>query len=156
VAPGAQDARRGERRSEGVGADRSYRTGRVYEGGAASELAGSASGQRLIPQTSTGCTRDALDTALAALSNEQTQRVFWAGYDTARIISISHSRAWMALTRPYVLSPHGALDRQAGRVMCIPRRWMTIYGGVMEQEWRRARTCAAGHILGRPGIMEVS
>lgn len=35
-------------------------------------------------------------------------------------------------------------------------RWKDIHGRVMEAEWRKALQCALGHIVQKPGIIEVS
>lgn len=78
--------------------------------------------------------------AYASLAMDSTPEVFWAGYDTARLVSAKHWDAW---THPI----DGARIR--------PRRWTDIFGN-MTEDWKRCLRCVATNITTRPGILIVS
>ncbi|KAL1410906.1 hypothetical protein Q8F55_001849 [Vanrija albida] len=97
----------------------------------------------------TGLPNDRLDAVLAALALEPEPRVFWAGYDNARVIARKFWGDWTLDVKP---KKEG--DSAAEPAKCAPRRWVTIWGGIIETEWHRAIKAATGQLTLRPGITE--
>ena len=92
-----------------------------------------------------------IDHALAALTSAKPAVIFWAGYDTARIVSIKHSLAWM---QPVIRL--GQATDATPTEHCMPRRWVDLYGEVIKDDLEKCIRCAVSHITVRPGIREVS
>jgi transcription factor C subunit 3 len=101
------------------------------------------------------CVPETFDAALASLSRETAKRVFWTGYDTARLVATEHASAWLTATRPRKLDESGRVIRDLPAVPTRPRRWITINGELLHDEWDKAVRCVSGHLLARPGISEV-
>nr|XP_018264916.1 uncharacterized protein I303_03097 [Kwoniella dejecticola CBS 10117]OBR87074.1 hypothetical protein I303_03097 [Kwoniella dejecticola CBS 10117] len=92
--------------------------------------------------SSISCSKHKFHQALAVLSLEGNQRVFWAGYDTARLISVKHWGAWCIAVK--------AEDGQDK--MIAPRRWYDLYGKFDEADFEKATECTKSLIMTRPGI----
>ena len=84
--------------------------------------------------------------ALAVLSSEKPPRIFWAGYDTARIVGVSAWPAWAVAA-----SPRGGGEKR----WCRPRQWTDLYGELQRTEWDKAVNAVLGHIITQPGQTEV-
>jgi hypothetical protein len=116
------------------------------------------SGQLLTYQAALGVSRDELHHLLAALSNDTIRPVtFWAGYDTARLVSKSFWSEWQCPARQLKLDIDGRVNPEGeGVVRCTPRIWVDIWGRRLEQKWKEAAGCAKGWLVSRPGMSEVS
>lgn len=93
---------------------------------------------------------------LAALAKRE---VFWAGYDTARIVHRVFWPCWAVHTAPPVVLEDGRIagisqEPNADRLVA-PRRWVDIYGRRVEEEWEKAKGNVLGWIVARPGMSEV-
>lgn len=102
-------------------------------------------------QVETGLTVDDVDAALAALALEADPRVFWAGYDNARLVSRVHWAGWCTRVKPratFLAAPNKP------RIECAPRRWVDIWGDVIPSEWDRAVKVVLGQLISRPGMTE--
>lgn len=112
----------------------------------------------LIFQTALGVSRDELHNLLATLSNDMVQQTtFWAGYDTARLVSSSFWPEWQCPARRIKIEDDGRINPEgSGVVMCTPRVWVDIWGRRLEQKWEEAVGCAKGWLISRPGMSEVS
>lgn len=98
-----------------------------------------------------------LATALAALATSTPARVFWTGYDTARLVVTEHWRDWQAPTASIVLNESGQVVSGGGtKMICTPRRWVDIWGRRIDESWNQAVECAKGWLMSRPGMTEVS
>jgi hypothetical protein len=93
--------------------------------------------------------------ALAALAKEETPRVFWAGYDTARLVLTAHWPKWTIPTRPMPSTPSGELTEEDERCTS-PRKWINIWGEVVKEDWDLCWRAALSYIITRPGLTEVS
>nr|XP_019011884.1 uncharacterized protein I206_02720 [Kwoniella pini CBS 10737]OCF50665.1 hypothetical protein I206_02720 [Kwoniella pini CBS 10737] len=104
------------------------------------------SGANGIPKAdlldSVKCSTDMLEQSLAALAVEEDQRVFWAGYDTARLVSVKHWNEWCMR-----LQPMSGEER-----MIAPRRWYDLYGKFDEEDFEQAMEATKSLIITRPGI----
>ncbi|ODN84176.1 hypothetical protein L202_00178 [Cryptococcus amylolentus CBS 6039] len=89
--------------------------------------------------------------ALARISSDPMSRIFWGGYDTARAIDRQYWSAWCIETRPYESKDRADADRSTE-----PRRWVDVYGKVIEKEWRRGCNTVIAHLASRPGINQRS
>jgi hypothetical protein len=90
-----------------------------------------------------------IDIALAKLTSHRPATVFWAGYDTARIVSSKHALAWMqpvSTTTGTAVSTH---------IYCAPRRWVDMFGNLLQDDLDKSIRGAMAHIMTRPGISEV-
>jgi hypothetical protein len=94
----------------------------------------------------TGYPVSTLYTVFASLATDSTSEVFWAGYDTARLISAEHWNEWT-----HAVAVKGEVDLAQIR----PRRWIDIYGEMLKEDWERCLRCAMGHLMTRPGILAV-
>ncbi|ORY28627.1 hypothetical protein BCR39DRAFT_534519 [Naematelia encephala] len=120
------------------------------------EASGSSGISRAELEFATKLSTDALDSAFSFLAREGAQRVFWAGYDTARLVSISHWDDWTLPCRTRVLTERGDPDYQkAVPRRCYPRRWIDIWGEVIESEWRRSIRSMIGHFVYQSNMTEV-
>jgi hypothetical protein len=82
---------------------------------------------------------------------------FWAGYDTARLVSKSFWSEWQCSARQLKLDIDGRVNPEGeGVVRCTPRIWVDIWGRRLEQKWKEAVGCAKGWLVSRPGMSEVS
>ncbi|WVF70857.1 hypothetical protein IAT40_005651 [Kwoniella sp. CBS 6097] len=96
-----------------------------------------------------GCSLDLLSSALAELASPtsasilQPQKVFWAGYDTARLVLRDHWKEWTIITIPK--------DGQE-EILTNPRRWCDLYGNFMVNDWNKAINAVRSLIVVRPGI----
>lgn len=79
----------------------------------------------------------------ASLAADSPPEVFWAGYDTPRLISTQHWDDWTH-----------AVPRKNIRVR--PRRWVDIFGEMLKEDWERCLKCAVGYVMVRPGVLTVS
>jgi hypothetical protein len=110
----------------------------------------------LMFKVALGINRDELDQMLAGLSTTNHPRVFWAGYDTARLVSQSFWPEWQCPARRFKLDEDGKVDPEGdGEVRCTPRIWVDIWGRRMEDKWDEAVGCAKGWLISRPGLTEV-
>ncbi|WWD18115.1 hypothetical protein CI109_102564 [Kwoniella shandongensis] len=95
--------------------------------------------------------------ALAYLASRQPEResqVFWAGYDTARLVSRDHWESWAIKTRLRD-GVNGEGEANPGiEEVTSPRRWVDLYGQFMEGEWNRAANAVITHVVTRPGLTE--
>lgn len=111
----------------------------------------------LYASTGDGIEAGDLDIAMAALSSEHPCRVFWAGFDVPRLISRSHLASWTISVLPRVLDEVGEVVVDGvPDFPCFPRRWVDVYGGLIEQDFKRCVQGAVANIILRPGINEVS
>lgn len=94
--------------------------------------------------------------ALAALSAVSPPEVFWAGYDTARLVSVAHWRDWLCPAISIVLDQGKVVEGGGAEIMCTPRRWIDIWGRRIDEAWNQAVECAKGWIMSRSGMSEVS
>ncbi|RXK42604.1 hypothetical protein M231_00158 [Tremella mesenterica] len=105
-------------------------------------------------QTKLHLSNDELDTVLASLTEENSQlrSCFWTGYDTSRLVHISHWDKWAVPLVSRVIKD-GKVEI-GGVKLYAPRRWVDIYGTFLEGEYKVALRAVLGHILTRPGITE--
>ena len=96
-----------------------------------------------------------LSTALAAISALTPSQVFWAGYDTARLVSVDHWRDWLCPAISLVLDEGRVVEGGGSEVLCTPRRWVDIWVRRIDEAWKQAVDCAKGWIMSRPGMTEV-
>lgn len=86
--------------------------------------------------------------------------VFWAGYDTARIVHSSFWSAWALPTRPPIRDDDGHIlgeSKDAGlETLVVPRKWTTVWGERVDSAWAAAKRNVIGWIVSRPGCSEVS
>lgn len=85
-------------------------------------------------------------------------RVFWAGYDTARLVHLDYWKEWTAFYRDGVRDSTNQvveLSSFPGRNV-LPRIWTDIFGHMVPDLWERAKRNVLGYIIGRPGASEVS
>jgi len=94
---------------------------------------------------------------LTALAKKE---VFWAGYDTARIVHRVYWPYWAVHTAPPVVLEDGRIagisQESNDDRLVAPRRWVDIYGRRVEEEWEKAKRNVLGWIVARPGMSEVS
>jgi hypothetical protein len=92
------------------------------------------------------------------MSNATTEPlVFWAGYDTARLVSTSFWSEWLCPARRFRIQEDGKIMSEGdGEVRCTPRIWVDIWGRRLEDKWAEAVGCAKGWLVSRPGMTEVS
>lgn len=95
-----------------------------------------------------------IDSALATLAVESPSRIFWAGYDTARVVAAIECDAWMVSCN--MRGGKDALEIIPGRTKATPRRWVDIWGHRIDEEWQKACRAVLAHVFTRPGIGEVS
>jgi hypothetical protein len=101
-------------------------------------------------------TSDELAHILAALPSIRPSQVFWAGYDTARLVSTDFWTEWQCPARQYGIGGEGRLiPSGVGEVRCTPRIWVDIWGRRIAEKWQEAVGCAKGWLLSRPGMTEV-
>lgn len=94
----------------------------------------------------------------ALLDSLSAQDIFYAGYDTARLVHKLHWSSWALYYHQVERSALGHPTRMLthrGR-WAVPRKWTTIYGETDEVEWERAKQFALSIIATRPGITDVS
>lgn len=95
--------------------------------------------------------------ALAGLSDSSDSPVFWAGFDTARLVSRAHWSQWLCPAVTYVQNESGQFIKGGGEVVwCTPRKWVDIWGRRLEEVWTQSVDCAKGWLMSRPGMTEVS
>ncbi|KAK8865706.1 hypothetical protein IAR55_000851 [Kwoniella newhampshirensis] len=102
-----------------------------------------------------GCSLDTMNMTLASLASPTAEKspVFWAGYDTARLVSRKHWDSWTVTTRaPSSLLRHAEDSRPDAQTK--PRRWCDLYGRFMEGEWNRALHAVIAQVAARPGLSE--
>lgn len=117
------------------------------------ESAGSNGIQRGDLQAQTQLALEDVDAALAALALEDTPRIFWAGYDNARLVGVQFWDQWSVdLTD----RSHDSDGVKAEQVRVAPRRWVDIWGNNIPAEWERAVKLVVAHLVTRPGITEHS
>ncbi|OCF33220.1 hypothetical protein I316_04961 [Kwoniella heveanensis BCC8398] len=90
-----------------------------------------------------GCSYSLLSSSLADLARAQPQKVFWAGYDTARLILKDHWTAWTIMTIP----KGGSQEYPTN-----PRRWCDVFGDFMIGDWNKAINAVRSLVVVRPGI----
>jgi len=87
------------------------------------------------------------------------KEIFWAGYDTARIVHTSYWQAWALATRPPIRDPDGRIlgvsTDDTKEVLVAPRRWTTVWGERVESTWEAAKRNVIGWVVSRPGCTEV-
>lgn len=114
------------------------------------EAAGANGIQRGDLQAQTQLELEDVDASLAALAEEEAPRIFWAGYDNARLVAVQYWDQWSA----------DLTDRSQGKpaevVRVAPRRWVDIWGNNVPEEWERAVKLVVSHLITRPGITEHS
>jgi len=114
-------------------------------------------GSQLTIQASLGVSRDELHRVLAAVADDRIQpTAFWAGYDTARLVSQSFWSEWQCSARQIKIGEHGRFSPEGeGEVRCTPRIWIDIWGRRLNEKWEEAVGCAKGWLISRPGMSEV-
>lgn len=117
------------------------------------ESAGANGIQRGDLQAQTQLPLEDVDASLAALALEEEPRIFWAGYDNARLVSAQHWDQWSV---DLADRSKDTKDNQAEAVRVAPRRWVDIWGNNMPSEWERAVKLVVAHLVTRPGITEHS
>lgn len=101
-------------------------------------------------------TREELNRMLAMPHGDMPPAAFWAGYDTARLVSTTFWPEWQCLARRFMLEENGKVNPEGeGEVRCTPRIWVDIWGRKMEGKWEEAVGCAKGWLMSRPGMTEV-
>ncbi|WVQ85486.1 hypothetical protein IAT38_007651 [Cryptococcus sp. DSM 104549] len=90
-----------------------------------------------------------LVSAFAALASEQPPRVFWAGYDTAHLVSCELWESWAVKMRP----KEKRLVEKAAK-FTHPRRWTDVFGALNPVEWNKSVNSVLQLILARPGISQ--
>ena len=85
------------------------------------------------------------------------EQVFWAGYDTARVVHTDFKHEWTVKLHPAVRK-HGAVERvkKGTSIWVVPRTWVNMYGSRIDSAWERAKRAVHGLIISRPGLTEVS
>lgn len=96
-----------------------------------------------------------IDNALAHLCNSTPQRVFWTGYDTARLVSVTHAPLWMQRVVLDLRNNPNPSTVFSG-TYCAPRRWVDMYGTFLKADFERCVRGVMTILLTRPGISEVS
>lgn len=99
-----------------------------------------------------GIEAEDVDNALSAIGAQRPLAVFWAGYDTARMVSTKFAQAWM---QP-VIMPDERTNPPAQRPYCTPRRWVDMYGTLLTDDLEMCVRGAVSQVVTRPGIREVS
>lgn len=117
------------------------------------EAAGANGIQRGDLQAQTELSLEDVDASLAALALEDTPRIFWAGYDNARLVSSQHWDQWSV---DLADRSHDDKESQADAVRVAPRRWVDIWGNNIPSEWERAVKLVVAQLITRPGITEHS
>lgn len=98
-----------------------------------------------------------LASALAQLSDPAKAQVFWAGFDTARLVSTAYWQEWLCPAITLLQNEHGQVVQGGGAViMCTPRKWVDIWGRRIDDVWDQAVDCVKGWLMSRPGMTEVS
>jgi hypothetical protein len=144
-----QDLRKGQERW----ARRSKQTGNP---GQSSPLF-SSHGQRLMKQSLLDVSRESLNATLASIPAATSQSVFWAGYDTARLVHIEFWPLWQSSARNLKLGDNGlVISGGEGEIKCTSRRWVDIWGRRIDKVWEQAVGSARGLLISRPGLTEVS
>lgn len=115
------------------------------------EAAGPNGIQRWDLQAQTELPLGEVDAALAALAREAEQRIFWAGYDNARLVAVTFWDQWSVDLTDKFTDPKDAPPEE---VRVAPRRWVDIWGNIIPAEWERAIKLVVGHLITRPGITE--
>lgn len=108
---------------------------------AAVQNAGGPGIDRPTLQAQTELSDEALDAVFASFTQGEP-KIFWAGYDTARIISKDFWHEWT------VAVPNSSIERLS------PRRWVDIWGNIIPEDWDRAVRSVTGQVMHRPGITE--
>lgn len=94
---------------------------------------------------------------LAPLMGSPSSEIFWAGFDTARLVSTEHWQAWQCPAIMLVQNNLGQLVPGGGEVIMVtPRKWVDIWGRRIEDVWKQAVECGKGWLMSRPGMTEVS
>lgn len=107
-------------------------------------------------QDATGYGKSTLDSVLARLASAAHDAVFWAGYDTARLVHSSYLAAWTVKTCTRELDEEGKLDQEKSQErITLPRRWTDMWGDRIQWEWDRCVRVVLGQIITRPGLTEV-
>lgn len=95
--------------------------------------------------------------ALADLTATTPPQCFWAGYDTARLVAITHWREWQCCAFSIRLDDAGRVMEGGGdEIVCTPRKWVDIWGRRIDDVWKQSVECAKGWLMSRPGMNEVS
>ena len=101
-------------------------------------------------------TKHQLAEAVSQIATSTDPRVFWAGFDTARLVSTVYWQAWQCPAITLVQNEFGQVLQGGGEVIrCTPRKWVDIWGRRIEDVWNQAVDCAKGWLMSRPGMTEV-
>jgi hypothetical protein len=112
---------------------------------------------RLMKQSLLDISQESLDVTLASIPTATSQSVFWAGYDTARLVHIEFWPLWQSSARNLKLGDNGlVISGGEGEIKCTPRRWVDIWGRRIDKVWEQAVGSARGLLISRPGLTEVS
>lgn len=117
------------------------------------ESAGANGIQRGDLQVQTQLPLEDVDASLASLAMEETPRIFWAGYDNARLVALQYWDQWSADLTDRSNDSDGV---KAEEVRVAPRRWVDIWGNNIPAEWERAVKLVVAQLITRPGITEHS
>lgn len=117
------------------------------------ESAGANGIQRGDLQVQTQLPLEDVDASLAALAMEEAPRIFWAGYDNARLVALQYWDQWSADLTDRSNDSDGV---KAEEVRVAPRRWVDIWGNNIPAEWERAVKLVVAQLITRPGITEHS
>lgn len=105
--------------------------------------------------TALHCEPQNLDAVLATIAKSSSDRVFWAGYDTARLVHRAYWSTWSVVVRRPPSASEIANEGESDTEKRIaPRRWYDIYGTFLSTEYRIAARAVTGHVISRPGQTE--
>jgi hypothetical protein len=104
----------------------------------------------IIPQDILKMDPQTLLQILPTLTEATPPLAYVLGYDQARIVSAFHLSEWTV----QVTSP-AADSSQTRPKLVFPRRWLDIYGRVIESVWTMALRTVAGAFMYRPSMSEV-
>jgi hypothetical protein len=95
---------------------------------------------------------------MALLASLAYREVFWAGYDTARIVHRDHWSHWAFFYREPLRDETGQVigSHEFSGKYALPRIWTDIFGNRVEVLWEKAKRNVLGYIIARPGLSEVS
>ncbi|WWC87968.1 uncharacterized protein L201_002870 [Kwoniella dendrophila CBS 6074] len=96
-----------------------------------------------------GCEQETLKSALAALAEEEKHRVFWTGYDTARLVLTDYWESWSIKLRPRRVDNN---EQQLDDIRINPRRWYNLYGEWNCEDYKKSIESVKSLIILRPGI----
>ncbi|THH29725.1 hypothetical protein EUX98_g4460 [Antrodiella citrinella] len=85
-----------------------------------------------------------LPTVITHLTSAPIPAAFWTGYGEIALVSSAHLKSWSAVTS------QGHEDM----IRVFPRRWLDLYGRLVQNVWKAALKAVMGVIVFRPGLTQ--